>query len=273
MFLGHTLNASGIRPFGSYVKSILNWKLPVTKSAARAFWGVTGYYRQFIEDYSEIAAPWTDVIGKTDNVSERQPLVISAAMITAFEKLQIALTTAPVLGFPYFHGKKCGQFTLNTDFSKNQIGGVLSQRQGNQETVIAYGSKKLNKTQQNWHATKGEMYAGIHFMRTYAYFLQFGPAFRWRTDNSALTHIRSMNAQPTIIQNWLTTLADFVFIVEHRPGIKRLPYDSSPFISSLVISSQSFRPLVILYPVISSPGHLVPWSFCPLLSHHLITHV
>jgi hypothetical protein len=46
-----------------------------------------------------------------------------------------------------------------------------------------------------------------------------------------------------------------------------LPYDSSPFISSPVISSRSFRPLVISTPVISSPGHLVPWSFRPLLSH------
>jgi hypothetical protein len=86
-FLGHTHNASGIRPIGSYVKSILNWKLPVTKSAARAFLGVTGYDRQFIKDYSKIAAPWTDVIGKTDNVSERRPLVVSAAMITSFQKL------------------------------------------------------------------------------------------------------------------------------------------------------------------------------------------
>jgi hypothetical protein len=33
---------------------------------------------------------------------------------------------------------------------------------------------------------------------------------------------------------------------------------------------RSFRPLVISYPVISSPGHLVPWSFRPLLSHHQI---
>jgi hypothetical protein len=155
-------------------------------------------------------------------------------MIAAFKKLRIALTTAPVLGFAYFHGKKCGQFTLDTDFSKNRIGAVLSQRQGNQETVIAYGSKKLNTTQQNWHATKGEMYAGIHFMRTYAYFLQFGPAFRWRTDNSALTHIRSMYAPPTIIQNWLTTLADFVFIVEHCPGIKHVIADAMSRHSSVM---------------------------------------
>jgi hypothetical protein len=49
-----------------------------------------------------------------------------------------------------------------------------------------------------------------------------------------------------------------------------LHYDSSPFISSPFILSRSFCTLVISYPVISSPGHLVPWSFCPLLSQHPI---
>jgi hypothetical protein len=78
------------------------------------------------------------------------------------------------------------------------------------------------------------MYAGIHFMHTYAYFLQFGPAFWWRTENSALTHIRSMNAPPAIIQNWLTTLADFVFIVEHRPGIKHVNADAMSRHSSVM---------------------------------------
>jgi hypothetical protein len=63
--------------------------------------------------------------------------------------------------------------------------------------------------------------------------------------------------------------------LRQQMGKKGLPYDSSPFISSPVILSRSFRPLVISYPVISSPvisspGHLVPWSFRPLLPHHLI---
>jgi hypothetical protein len=48
------------------------------------------------------------------------------------------------------------------------------------------------------------------------------------------------------------------------------PYDSSSVISSPFILSRLFRPLVISYPVISSPGHLVLWSFRPLLSQHPI---
>ncbi len=37
-------------------------------------------------------------------------------MKKAFKSLKEALTTAPVLGFPYFSGSKAGQFILDTDF-------------------------------------------------------------------------------------------------------------------------------------------------------------
>jgi hypothetical protein len=43
-----------------------------------------------------------------------------------------------------------------------------------------------------------------------------------------------MNAPPTIIQNWLTTLADFVFIVEHRLGIKHVNADAMSRHSSVM---------------------------------------
>jgi hypothetical protein len=41
-------------------------------------------------------------------------------------------------------------------------------------------------------------------------------------------------------------------------------YTSSPFISSPVILSRSFRPLIHFVPGNFVPGHFVPWSFCPL---------
>ncbi len=72
-------------------------------------------------------------------------------MIAAFQKLE-ALVSAPILGFPYFNGPKVGQFILDTDFCQTQTAGVLSQIQNGREVIIAYGSKKLNKSQQNYRA-------------------------------------------------------------------------------------------------------------------------
>ena len=107
----------------------MDWKVPTTKTQARAFLGITGYYRDHVRNYAQLAKPWTDVIGKTTKEEERKPLSVTADMQKSFEALKRALTTYPVLGFPYFKGPKAGRFTLDTDFCNDQIAGILSQEQ------------------------------------------------------------------------------------------------------------------------------------------------
>ena len=224
-YLGHVLDQTGIRPTEPYIDAVALWPCPKFKTEARAFLGLTGYYRRHIKDYAHIAAPWTDVIGKTDKEGEKTPLVVTEAMKTSFETLKSKLISAPVLGFPYFKGSKAGQFILDTDFCKNQISGILSQIQDGKEIVIAFGSKKLTGTQKNWPSTKGELYAGMHWMTEYRYYLQYGPQFKWRTDNSALRYVHSMDCPTAAVQRWLATLADFDFQVEHRAGTKHTNAD------------------------------------------------
>ena len=225
-YLGHTLDKDGIRPTDPYVTAVSKWPLPKLKTEARAFLGVTGYYRHHIPNYAHIAKPWTDVIGKTDKAEEKKALEVTPAMEKAFEELKWRLTHAPVMGFPHFSGPKAGRFTLDTDFCLTQISGILSQEQQGKEVVIAYKSKTLTKHQRNWPSTKGELYAGMYYMQKYAYFLQHTPEpFRWRTDNSALKYCQSLEAPSSIVDRWLTTLADFHFQVEHRAGVKHINAD------------------------------------------------
>ena len=226
IYLGHVLNKDGIRPTDSYIDSVKKWPLPKFKTDARAFLGVVNYYRSHIKDFAQIAKPWTDVTGSGDKELEKKPLAITNDMEMSFEVLKHRLTTAPVLGFPYFKGSKAGKFTLDTDYSRDQVSGILSQEQNGKEVVIAYGSKKLSKTQRNWPSTKGELWAGIYFMGKYAYYLQYGKPFRWRTDNSALKYIKTMECPSGIIERWLGTLADFPFEVEHRAGTKHVNADA-----------------------------------------------
>ena len=218
IYLGHVLDEHGTRPTDSYIDAVKKWPVPKFRTEARAFIGVCNYYRSHIKDFALIAKPWTDVMGSGDRELEKKPLEVTADMECAFETLKHRLTTAPVLGFPYFKGPKAGKFILDTDFCKDQISGILSQMQQGKEVVIAYGSKKLQKSQRNWPSTKGELYAGMAFMKKYAYYLQYGKPFTWRTDNSALKYVRTMDCPSGIVERWLTTLADFPFEVEHRAG-------------------------------------------------------
>jgi hypothetical protein len=71
------------------------------------------------------------------------------------------------LAYPRFNSIE--PFVLDTDWSQqnNAIGAVLSQKQGGLMRVIAYGAKKLSKSQANYASTKGEMAAAIIFMRRF----------------------------------------------------------------------------------------------------------
>ncbi len=139
-FLGHIVDKHGIKLVASYIEAVRDWPIPKYKAEARAFWGITGCYCQRIKDYAKIAQPWTEVIGKTAKPgSEKQKLVINRAMTRSFDQLKWALTTASILGFPYFKGPMAGQFILDTDFCQTQTEGILSQMQDSKETIIAYG--------------------------------------------------------------------------------------------------------------------------------------
>ena len=59
----------------------------------------------------------------------------------AFESLNAALVSAPIMAMPNEHGI----FVLDTDASQFAIGAVLNQVQNGVERVIAYGSKRMKE--------------------------------------------------------------------------------------------------------------------------------
>ena len=219
VFLGHKIDKDGLQPTESYKAAVERICLPTTKTEARAFIGVINYYSSSIKDFAARAAPWTNVTGKTTKEEERKPLKITLEMVKAFDDLKQALVSAPTLGYPYFSGEKAGMFTLDTDFRAGQIGACLSQDQLGKEVVIAYGSHKLKGSQASYASTRGELFAGVYYLKKFAFFLKYGKPFRWRTDNIALRNWRTMKDPPDTIVRWLETLAEFPVIVEHRAGV------------------------------------------------------
>jgi hypothetical protein len=63
-FLGHVISAEGVSVDTCKVKDMLNWKPPTDVSEIRSFLRLAGYYRRFIQDFSEIAKPTTQLLEK-----------------------------------------------------------------------------------------------------------------------------------------------------------------------------------------------------------------
>ena len=102
----------------------------------RSFLGLAGYYRNFIEGFSKLAAPLTKLTRKEEK------FVWSKACQQSFDELKRKLTSAPVLTL------MSGQdgYTVYCDASRQGLGCVLMQH----ENVIAYALRQLKKHEKNY---------------------------------------------------------------------------------------------------------------------------
>ncbi|XP_073049009.1 uncharacterized protein [Primulina eburnea] len=64
LFLGHVISAQGVSVDPSKVEAVINWPKPTNVSEIRSFLGLAGYYRRFIEGFSRIARPMTQLTQK-----------------------------------------------------------------------------------------------------------------------------------------------------------------------------------------------------------------
>ena len=64
-FLGHVISGDGIAVDPSKISAVLQWEPPKTVTEIRSFLGLAGYYRRFIEGFSNLALPLTQLTRKS----------------------------------------------------------------------------------------------------------------------------------------------------------------------------------------------------------------
>ena len=208
--LGHKLSREGVSPDPANVEKIKSWKPPNNLKKLRAFLGLTGYYRQFVKGYSEIARPLTDL------TREDCKWVWAEAHQKAFETLRDALVSEQVMAYPDFERP----FVVKTDASLTAIGYILSQEIDKKERVISYGSKKLSAQQQRWSTYDREFFALIAGVRANAHYLRHA-RFVVITDHRPLLAWRKVDAKkdPTGRRTrWAIELDNYDFDLIYKAG-------------------------------------------------------
>ncbi|GBG68181.1 hypothetical protein CBR_g2734 [Chara braunii] len=133
LYLGHEISAEGLKPDDAKVANIRDWPRPQFVIEMRSFLGMNGYYRNFVKNYSIVAAPLIDLT-RLDT-----PWEWTERCEAAFRHLKHALMHYEVLKL--LDPDK--PFIVTTDASQYGIGVVLAQQEGKKLRPVEYMSKKM----------------------------------------------------------------------------------------------------------------------------------
>jgi hypothetical protein len=218
-FLGHVIKEGGLAVQRHKVDSIVQWPVPECVKDVRAFLGLTGYYRRFVEGYSAIAAPLSDLTHKDT------PFVWSEKEMAAFTQLKQSLVQAPTLATP----DNTKPYVLHTDASGYAVGATLSQDFGLGRGLqpVAFMSKKMGPAQRNYAVHEWELLAIVEALRAWRCYL-YGSTHPVEifTDHHSLQYI---NTQPNLSARqcrWVELLQDYTFKIRHIHGDRNVAADA-----------------------------------------------
>jgi hypothetical protein len=63
-FLGYVISKGGMSVDPSKIQDVLSWKAPTSVGDIQSFLGLAGYYQRFIEGFSKISKPMTELLEK-----------------------------------------------------------------------------------------------------------------------------------------------------------------------------------------------------------------
>lgn len=206
-FLGHVLSKDGLSVESDKIKAMNEWPRPQNRKHILSFLGLCGYYRTFIENFSQIALPMTELLKETKEWKWDEPVEKS------FRQLQQAMSEAPVLASP----DPTRKFIVTTDASDFAIGAALSQQFDNGERPIAFYSKKLSPAESNYPVHEKELLAVILALKEWRCFLD-GQHFTVITDHKSLTYLQSQPHLSNRQARWMQFLSLFNFTIQYKPG-------------------------------------------------------
>ncbi|KAL0544273.1 hypothetical protein IC582_019386 [Cucumis melo] len=202
-FLGHVVSKAGVSVDPAKIEAVTGWTRPSTVSEVRSFMGLAGYYRRFVENFSRIATPLTQLTRKG------APFIWSKACEDSFQNLKQKLVTAPVLTVP----DGSGSFVIYSDASKKGLGCVLMQ----QGKVVAYASRQLKSHEQNYPTHDLELAAMVFALKIWRHYL-YGEKIQIFTDHKSLKYFFTQKELNMRQRRWLELVKDYDREILYHPG-------------------------------------------------------
>jgi hypothetical protein len=201
-FLHHIISAKGIAVDPSKVQEVLYWKSLTLVTQIHSFLRLVGYYHRFIQNFSKIAKPMTELPKKDAKFKWSQECE------EAFPTLQKLLTTPTVLAQP--DNEK--PFDVYCDASGTDIGGGLMQ----DGCAIAYASRQLRRHEEHYPTHDIELLVVVHALKVWRHYL-LGNLVHIYTDHKSLKYLLTQPNLNMRQRRWLELIKDYELEIHYHP--------------------------------------------------------
>ena len=209
-YLGLIITTQGVQMDQEKLKAVTEWKTPACVKDVQAFLGFANFYRRFIQGFSLLAKPLTQLT-KKDTKFEW-----SDKCEGAFQSLKLAFTTAPIL----IHFDPIKEVVLETDASDEVVAGVMSQYDAESRLKpVAYFSTKMSPAECNYEIYDKELLAIIRAFELWRPELE-GTEIPVTvvSDHKNLEYFMTTKLLSRRQARWSEFLSRFNFKITYRPG-------------------------------------------------------
>jgi hypothetical protein len=209
-FLAYEISPGTIAMDPDKVAAVREWPAPTNVRDVRAFLGFVNFYRRFIQGYSRIAIPLTNLTRKDLEFHWGTPEQ------KAFQELKDAILREPILAT----ADPTRPYEVETDASDWALGGQLGQRdQEGRLHPVAFYSKKLNGPELNYPIHDKELMAIIEAFREWKPYLS-GTTYQINvyTDHKNLTSFTTTKDLNKRQIRWYEFLSEFNFQILYKKG-------------------------------------------------------
>jgi len=213
---GHNVIDGLIYPDEDKVAAIAAWKTPKTKKELRSFLGLVGYFRQFVDKYSTIAYPLTELLRGT----KHGKLTLTPTEQSAFDALRTALMNRPVLRPP----DVTKPFVLMCDASKKNLSSILLQSSdgdGGKRHAVAYTSRKLADREKRYSVIELELLSILHGLQKFRYMI-LGCQISVYSDHKAIQWLNSLVKHSERLARWCLLIQEYSITTTYIRGEEQI---------------------------------------------------